>query len=137
MFLYSLLFSVRFTYCLSLYTSVIEHFDSYGEFAYCVNEDQRSYQRYALEHPHKVSVDEHSEMFLCLHGRQWQVDIEVLRSPPSTEFSSNNTALVPVFHEESSQDIKYRPLVLHFNSVDGKTMMITLLDALQKYSENG
>lgn len=58
------------------------------------------------------------------------MQIEVVRSRDID--LKSNIELVPVFRDDNIPDVEYRPLVLHFNSADGKAMMTTVLDALQQ-----
>lgn len=89
--------------------------ERYGEFAFC-GEDQRAYQRYAWDHPAEITLDPH--MFQCMHGYSWDVEIE--------------EGLPVVFEMRDGVRVgaAKTPLVLHFNSFDGKQMMDQLVSAM-------
>ena len=126
----------------------------YGDFAFC-GEDQRAYQRWWLDNPATVAVDDASSVFQCLHGRSWDVEIELIPGAASANLVAS-PVLFEVLevlgaddgtgggaavdgdgaarHEVAAVVTRgpaRRPLVLHFNSHDGKGMMRDLMAALR------
>ena len=154
-----------------------------GALGFC-GEDQRTYQRWAWDHPYEGRVDRESDVFQCMHGHSWEVDFDVegegeggdekdekgedekdenyaqvmvnalsvglesnKRRTPKEETTRTRTrtrkrTTTIVLQETTTPDESSgvaavpigppkTPLVLHFNSHDGKGMMHDVGEALK------
>lgn len=89
---------------------------TYGDMAICGSTDQRVYQRYAIDKPGAVVLDQESHVFRAMHGFNWTVGFDEDGAPELLTLS--NTAA-------------RRPAVLHFNSHDGKQMYRNYIQAYE------
>lgn len=89
----------------------------YGAFLTCGNDDQRAYQRFAIDSPNLLDLDLDSRIFQTMHGYNWTLSFD--------------TEGLPQLFDDAFPDKEITPAVLHFNSHDGKAMYATYTQALQ------
>lgn len=89
---------------------------TYGDMAICGADDQRVYQRYAIDMPGAVALDYESHVFRTMHGFNWTVAFDNDGAPELLTISNAAAR---------------RPAVLHFNSHDGKQMYRTYVQAYE------